>query len=163
MIKYFRKYNIGKCKNRICFINVQFLYKFLGIDLGKLGKRQGRRFGVIVLRVQILRQVLFLIFFFIAFFFFVLYISKLNLFFLVLVSQFFNGMVIFFFVFLVLIQFFRYMQVLFQVFLLVQVFLGFEQVQIFGLIFIKIKFFICVNFVFVVFEVYRRKVFCELS
>lgn len=43
MIKYLRKYNTGKCKNRICFTNVQFPYKLLATDLGEVREEIGKK------------------------------------------------------------------------------------------------------------------------
>lgn len=39
MIKHLRKHNIGRCKNRIHFTNIQFPYKLLGADLEDVGRR----------------------------------------------------------------------------------------------------------------------------
>ena len=163
MIKYLRKYNTGKCKNRICFTNVQFPYKLLGTDLGKSGKRQGRRFGATVLRAQILRQALPPTFLLIAPSFLVPHTPKLNLPSPAPVSQPSNGMATSSLAPLVLTQPLRHMQVLPQALPSVQASPGPEQAQTPGLTSTKIKFSTCVNLASVALEVYRRKAPCELS
>lgn len=56
MIKHLRKHNIGRCKNRIHFTNIQFPYKLLGADLEDLGRRQGSRPSATIVWAQIPHQ-----------------------------------------------------------------------------------------------------------